>query len=342
MVTHLALSNPASFSQPDEAPLLPLLLIGHGSRDPEGQTEFLKLAATYQAATPHRPIFPCFLELTDPSIADGIQRCLEAGYQEVIALPVLLFGARHNKYDVTLELDRWQQIYPQLKLHYGGPLGIRNDILDLLRQRLVHLQDQHPQIAAAETVLLFVGRGSSDPEANGEACKLARMVWEGSGYASVETCFIGITHPRLSVGFARALLLKPRRLIVIPYFLFTGVLLKKIEQDTQQQRQQHPEVEFYLLPEIGIHPTVLTGLWEREQEAIAGTTPMNCHLCKFRRAVATQTLASSGHLHHPTDPHDHDAHSHPHPHRHAHPHSHASVDVYEREADYHQKIWQVP
>lgn len=75
--------------------------------------------------------------------------------------------------------------------------------------------------------MLFVGRGSSDPEANAEACKLARLLWEGSGLAAVETCFIGITHPRLPVGLERALSWQPRRVIVLPYFLFTGVLVKK-------------------------------------------------------------------------------------------------------------------
>jgi sirohydrochlorin cobaltochelatase len=85
---------------------LPLLLIGHGSRDPEGQQAFLELAQTYQALTPHRPVIPCFLELAQPTIAQGVEHCLAQGWQEIVALPLLLFGARHNKFDVTTELDR--------------------------------------------------------------------------------------------------------------------------------------------------------------------------------------------------------------------------------------------
>ncbi|MEN9232314.1 MAG: sirohydrochlorin chelatase, partial [Thermostichus sp. DG02_5_bins_236] len=324
---------------------LPLLLIGHGSRDPEGRQAFLELAQTYQALTPQRPVIPCFLELTEPSIAQGIQQCVAQGWQEVVALPLLLFGARHNKFDVTVELDRLQTLYPQLHIHYGGPLGIRVEILQLLRERLsALLAAQPPGIPDSETVLLFVGRGSSDPEANAETCKLARLLWEGSGYRAVETCFIGITHPRLPVGFERALLWQPRRVIVLPYFLFTGVLVKKIEAAIQEQQHLHPEIDWLGLPELGIVDTILQSLRQLEQEAHQGQTQMNCHLCKFRLAV--KELASAQHTHH----HDHGhSHSHGH-HNHSHSHSHhghdpthpTAADPCAQLEDYHQRAWQVP
>ncbi len=326
---------------------LPLLLIGHGSRDSEGRQAFLELAQAYQALTPHRPVIPCFLELTEPSIAQGVEQCVAQGWQELVALPVLLFGARHNKFDVTVELDRLQTLYPQLRIHYGGPLGIRIEILQLLRDRLTALLAAQPQgIPDAETVLLFVGRGSSDPEANAETCKLARLLWEGSGFRAVETCFIGITHPRLPVGFERALSWQPRRIILLPYFLFTGVLVKKIEAALQEQHQMHPEIDWLALPELGIVDTVLHSLRQLEQEARHDQTQMNCHLCKFRLAVSAEAGAQHTHHHHD---HDHGSHHH-HDHSHA-GHTHvAAGDPYARTAsryseqleDYHQRAWQVP
>ncbi len=322
---------------------LPLLLIGHGSRDPEGRQAFLELAQAYQALTPHRPVIPCFLELTEPSIAQGVEQCVAQGWQELVALPVLLFGARHNKFDVTVELDRLQTLYPQLRIHYGGPLGIRIEILQLLRDRLTALLAAQPQgILDSETVLLFVGRGSSDPEANAETCKLARLLWEGSGFRAVETCFIGITHPRLPVGFERALSWQPRRVIVLPYFLFTGVLVKKIEAAVQEQQQIRPEIDWLALPELGIVDTVLHSLRQLEQEARQNQTQMNCHLCKFRLAVSAEARAQ--HTHH----HDHHHHGHDHESHHHHDHSHAghthaaAGDPWIQLEGYHQRAWQVP
>jgi sirohydrochlorin cobaltochelatase len=168
-------------------------MIGHGTKDNDGRQSLLDFAAAYQALDTSRPVLPCFLELTGPTIQEGVDRCVEEGYTEISVLPILLFAARHNKFDVTNELDRARARHPQLKFYYGRHFGITPGILDLWRSRLAEL-DQ-PQWNRSDTVLLFVGRGSSDPDANGDVYKLARIVWEGSGYQTVETCFIGITHP---------------------------------------------------------------------------------------------------------------------------------------------------
>ncbi len=78
MLNTLSVSPPLAVGQSPVVPL-PLLLIGHGSRDPQGQQAFLELAQAYQALTPHRPVIPCFLELTQPTIAQGVEQCLAQG-----------------------------------------------------------------------------------------------------------------------------------------------------------------------------------------------------------------------------------------------------------------------
>src|SRR3712207_7470625 len=45
----------------------------------------------------------------------------------------------------------------------------------------------------------------------------------------------------LEEGFRRARLYQPKRIIVLPYFLFTGVLVKKIFDITAEQQEQYPE-----------------------------------------------------------------------------------------------------
>jgi len=316
----------------DPLPLCrPLLLVGHGTRDPQGRQSLLDFAAAYQALDPSRPVFPCFLELTGPTIQEVVDRCVALGHTELSVLPVLLFAARHNKFDVTNELDRARLRHPQLRFHYGRHFGITPGILDLWRSRLQDLDQPrfNPEgIPRAQTVLLFVGRGSSDPDANGDVYKLARMLWEGSGYQTVETCFIGITHPRLQEGFRRARLYQPRRIIILPYFLFTGVLVKKIWETTAHEQEQFPEIAMTCLPEMGLHPQLFTVLRERERETQLGQVQMNCEMCKFRLA-AVQEGGNHGHSH--SHDHSHDHHS----------HEHSGINT-DREADYHQRIWQVP
>lgn len=345
--------------EPASLPPLPLqrpvLLIGHGSRDPEGRQALLDFAAAYQALDTSRPVVPCFLELTEPSIQQGVDHCVELGYTELSALPVLLFAARHNKFDVTNELDQARQRHPQVKFHYGRHFGITPGLLDLWRTRLTLLDQPqwNPQgISREDTVLLFVGRGSSDPDANGDVFKMARMLWEGSSYQTVETCFIGITHPRLEEGFRRARFYQPQRIIVLPYFLFTGALVKKIFNITAQQQEQHPELSIVCLPEMGLHPQLFQVLREREIETQLGQVQMNCELCKFRLAAVNQTgLHGHSHDHGHNHAHDHShghghghshGHNYGHLHDHNHEHSHTAEDPYAEPAQYHQRIWQVP
>jgi sirohydrochlorin cobaltochelatase len=310
----------------------PLLMIGHGTRDEEGRQTFLDFTRAYQGLDTSRPVIPCFLELTTPSILEGVESCVAQGYTDISALPLLLFAARHNKFDVTNELDRARQQYPQITFHYGRHLGITPSLLDLWRERLAHLDILHHnphQIPRSDTVLLFVGRGSSDPDANGDVCKFARMLWEGSGYQTVETCFIGITHPRLEEGFRRASLYHPKRIIVLPYFLFTGALVKKIFTITAEQQTLNPHILMDCLPEMGIQSELLQLVREREIETHLGQVQMNCEMCKFR-------LAALGGK--PVHHHDH-GHSHDHGH---HPHSPDAPDPYAKLEDYHDRIWQVP
>lgn len=308
----------------------PLLMIGHGTRNDQGRQCFLDFAAAYQALDPSRPVFPCFLELTGPSIQEVVAHCAAEGYTDLSALPILLFAARHNKFDVTNELDLARRQHPQLQYHYGRHFGIAPEILELWRNRLDRLDalEHNPHnIPRSETLLLFVGRGSSDPDANSDVAKLARIVWEGSGYQTVETCFIGITHPRLEEGFRRARLYQPRRIIVLPHFLFTGTLMEKIFAIAAQQQEQYPQIQINCLPEMGMHPQLFKVLRQREIETQLGQVQMNCELCKFRLAALNGE-----------EPHSH---SHDH-HHHGNGHHHHGAMSTETEADYHQRIWQVP
>ena len=112
----------------------PLLVIGHGTRDEQGRQTFLDFVTAYQDMDNSRPVIPCFLELTGPTIQAGIDLCVDKGYTEMSALPLLLFAARHNKFDVTNELDRARERHPQVKFHYGRHFGITPNILQLWKR----------------------------------------------------------------------------------------------------------------------------------------------------------------------------------------------------------------
>ncbi|MCS7030509.1 MAG: sirohydrochlorin chelatase [Gloeomargarita sp. SKYG116] len=316
------------FDLSDHFPALPyprpLLLVGHGTRDAQGRADFLRFAQEYAALDPSRPVVPCFLELTEPLIAQGIATCVAAGWRDISVVPLLLLAARHLKLDITRELDRARAQYPGLQIHYGRHLGLAPEILALWQERLA--QVDHPTIPRSETVVLLVGRGASDPDANSDVFKLARLLWEGSGYLTVETCFVGITHPRLEEGWRRVWLQRPKRVIVVPHFLFTGVLVQKIQAMAQQMQAEHPEVAITCLSELGINPTLFALVRQRERETFGTDMPMNCDVCKFRQMVLNGNIHDHSHDHHHSHHHDHD-------------HHHGYTDPYRDIQEYHRRIW---
>ncbi len=154
------------------------------------------------------------------------------------------------------------------------------------------------------------------------------------------------------MGLERARLWQPKRIIVIPYLLFTGVLLQKIERMVAAFTAEHPKLEVLSLPELGISEAVLASLKVREQEAREGVSTMNCHLCKFRLMAGSGAGHShdhghshAGHAHgsHDHGAHSHAAHAHGHDHGHSHDHGHYEpVDLFPTPESYHERAWQVP
>ena len=175
-----------------------------------------------------------------------------------------------------------------------------------------------------DTLLLLVGRGSSDPDANADVAKLARMLWEGMGFGWGAACYIGVTTPLLPEALERCHRMGYRRVVVFPFFLFTGVLEKRIRRQTEEFGRQHPGSEFLCAGYLNVHPLLFDAFAERAEEAVHGSPNMNCELCKYRvrlpgfeQAVGQ---AQVGHHHHVRgigqDDEGHHHHGHGHGHHH--------------------------
>jgi len=97
-----------------------------------------------------------------------------------------------------------------------------------------------------------------------------------------------------------------RRIVVFPYFLFTGVLVKRIYAQTDAVAERFPEIEFIKAGYLRDHPLVLDAFAERAGELddkIGGRAPaMNCQFCKYRTQIigyeAEIGAAQRGHHHH--------------------------------------------
>ncbi len=247
--------------------------------------EFRRLVAGLVARLPHYPIESGFLEFARPILGDGLDRLRARGVDHVLAVPGMLFAAGHVKNDVPSVLNAYAAAHG-IRIDFGRDLGLDLKLLRAARDRIqAAVAASTVLIPPAETLLAVIGRGTSDPDANGNVAKVARMLWEGMGFGWAEVGYSGVTDPRVDVALERASRLGFRRIVVFPYFLFTGVLVQRIYQQTDAVAARHPEIEFLKAGYLGDHPQVLDAFVERIEGIRSGDVNMNCLLCKYREQL---------------------------------------------------------
>jgi sirohydrochlorin cobaltochelatase len=303
-----------------------VLFVGHGSRDPEGTQEFLRIVDLFRAHDPGRVVECGFLEFARPVIGEGVSRCVERGARTVAVLPGMLMAAGHAKNDIPSEIHEARRRYPDVSFHYGRHLHLHPNIVQLCRLRVEEAERAAGPAERRDTLLLVVGRGSSDPDANADVAKLARLLWEGMGFGWGAACYIGVTTPLLPEALERCHRMGFRRVVVFPFFLFTGVLEKRIRQQTDEFGREHPGREYVCAGYLNVHPLLFDAFAERAEEAVHGSPNMNCELCKYRvqlpgfeQAVGQPQV---GHHHHVRGIGQDDEGHHHHGHGHGHGHHH--------------------
>jgi len=242
----------------------------------------------------------------------------------------MLFAASHVKNDLPWEVNSFGAEHPGVEMRFGRELSIEPKLLKAAADRIAEAELRlNKAVPRSETLLLVIGRGTNDPDANSNISKITRMLWEGMGFGWAETAFSGVANPLVEPGLRQAAKMGFRRIIVFPYFLFTGVLVKRIYAAVDRVAAEHSEIEFVKATYLRDHPMVLDCFADRIAEMTNAEPAMNCRLCKYRtQIIGYETAAGApqqGHHHHvrgvgtDADPHDH-RHGHDHTHQHDHHH----------------------
>src|SRR5690554_5217125 len=157
-----------------------VMLCGHGSRNRLAVGEFATLAGHLRTALPGVPVEYGYLEFADPVLHHGLDRLREQGVSRVLAVPGMLFAAGHAKNDIPSVLNTYAARHPGLDITYGRELGVDTRMLRAAGDRIAEALTAAPAtVDRHDTLLLVVGRGASDPDANANVAKVMRMLWEG-------------------------------------------------------------------------------------------------------------------------------------------------------------------
>jgi len=266
-----------------------VMICGHGSRSQSAVDEFAVLAEKLPAYLPEDWLTDYgYLEFANPVIRDGLDKLRAAGCERILAVPGMLFAAMHAKNDIPTVLNTYAAKH-DIDVRYGRELGVDPKMIAAAAGRIEAAvaagNAAHGELPLEETCLVVIGRGASDPDANGNVAKIARMLAEGLGFGWHEVGYSGVTFPLVEPCLQHVTKLGYQRAIVFPYFLFSGILIDRIYGFTDQVAEEHSDITFVKAGYLGDHPKVLETFAERILEQDSATPPPNCGLCGYRSQV---------------------------------------------------------
>jgi sirohydrochlorin cobaltochelatase len=301
-----ATSRPGHSTTGDDRPLgPPLLIVGHGSRTTEGTHQFLAFTRRVAARARGRAqkVVGGFMELAHPDVAEavtGLRESVPGLDGAVVALPLMLSAGGHAKHDIPALLATVQADHGDIDFRYGKALGPHPVLVKLLAARVDAVLGDVP---AADTHVVLVGRGGSDPEANSDVAKVARLLGEARGFAQVEVAFEAATGPTVPQTLDRYARYGATRIVVAPYLLFPGIVADRIAEHVRDFAAAHPKLDVRAADVLGDCDELADLVLARYEETVATALEVDTvteHSRHLRSRLA--------HDHHPPHSHGHGSH----------------------------------
>lgn len=243
-----------------------ILLIGHGSRDDDAVQEFYQLAQGLRKRIPQHTISTAFLELVTPTIEDSIQQLIEQGITNIQVLPGMLMAGAHAQTDIPAELARQRQKH-NIAIAYGAELGLDNNMLLAARSRIDEAEacahSATPNAKRSDTLLMVVGRGSKDPAVLANFNHITSSLRQSMGFGACAVAYSGISGPSVSACLENAKSRGFKHVMLFPYFLFTGRLVKRLYLEADHFALQHPDMDIVKASYFAAHPKVIDTFVQR-------------------------------------------------------------------------------
>jgi sirohydrochlorin ferrochelatase len=112
-----------------------LLLIAHGSREPEANADLHVAVAELRRRGAFAVVEAAFLELAEPDIDAGAAACVAQGAECVVLLPYFLSAGVHVRRDLTAARDRLAARHPRVGFRLAEPLGPHPLLLEVVAER---------------------------------------------------------------------------------------------------------------------------------------------------------------------------------------------------------------
>ncbi|MEO7161484.1 MAG: sirohydrochlorin chelatase, partial [Bdellovibrionia bacterium] len=231
-----------------------ILIVGHGSREERSNREFEDFVSSYRLTHPNRDVRSAYIELAKPDVKAVLIEFAQS-HKQITIVPLFLFTSGHVKNDIPLIIHELQPRFPGHRFLVAQTIGVHPLMVELMMNRVISRSSLKRE-EQGKTGVVVVGRGASDVDANGDFHKLVRFFEEGNKYSFVLPTFVGITRPLLSDTLEMAAKFRPERLLVLPYFLFGGRLLGRIQKLCTEFSESYPWIRTEVISYLGPDPKI--------------------------------------------------------------------------------------
>lgn len=235
------------------------LIVGHGTRERAGQDEFRDVVRQLAQRT-KVPVSGAFLELAEPTIAQGLDDLTVQGVRRVVVVPLLLFAAGHAKEDVPAAVAQAAKPLGIEVVGQSAPLELHPKLLELSRVRFQEAAGD--QVDPAETLLLMVGRGGSDETAVA-AMRLYAAVLSATLGVQFQTAFVALAAPSVETSLSKIAGQGFRQVVVQPHLLFSGEVLHFLRRQVTLAAETHSHIKWVLASPLGTHPLLVEAIYGR-------------------------------------------------------------------------------
>ncbi len=131
------------------------------------------------------------MELQEPDLSETVHKIVAKGVTQITIVPILLLTAGHAKHDIPKMIEEERNKYPQIVFRYGRPIEIEPKMITIVEDHIKKTTDETEKFD-----ILFVGRGSSDPQAVNDTETLVEMLREKFPNNLIEKCFLAASSPK--------------------------------------------------------------------------------------------------------------------------------------------------
>lgn len=258
-----------------------MLLVGHGTRDLAGRDEFLSVVAGVAARLAEVVVEPCFLELAEPSIEQGVSRLAAAQVSQFVVLPLLLFAGGHARRDIPKAVAlAARSCRADWRFGQAAHLGCQSSMVRLSLERFHAARwmgggdGRRADLCGAAPIdssvnlkpfHVLIGRGGTDAEALDEMRQFARLLNAAEVASGSSLGFLaGNGLPTLAdaLDVAEGACAPGQTVVVQPHLLFRGRLVDQVREEICRRVAGQRQLVWKLADHLGPDPAVIATLVE--------------------------------------------------------------------------------